>query len=228
VEDAAGDHVRLSSQAVRDGVEIGEDHSVSLAVSELVTGLVFPVAVLLLGALVSGLLIPGLTRRRDDHRKALEIKTGLVEEISESVMRFMMAIQFAELGSSAQTQDKFDEAYREWETESAVIGAKFGAYLHEGNLSADWAAFCKRLTRFYALSGVPLAERREAASELFEAYHINWPGSDVEPDVQTWRYVWGLLKNAILNEKAELSSRLLRARLDAFEHAGRFRRPTGP
>lgn len=197
----------------------------SLAISELVKGLVFPVAVLLLGALVSGLLIPELTRRRDDHRKALEIKTELVEEISESVMRFVMAVQFVVLGSASQTQEKYDEAYRAWETESAVIATKLAAYFRQSNIAGDWSAFAERVTRFYALTGVDLSQRRHAARPLMETYGLRWQGSDDPPTEQAWRQAWGTLKDAIFSEKTELIRRVLESPLDAFEGRRPLSRP---
>jgi hypothetical protein len=78
-----------------------------------------PLTVLLVGALISGLLIPAFTRRWQNHQKALEIKTELVSELSKSIMGIIMAIQFVRVGAKSQKQADFDQAYREWEIESA-------------------------------------------------------------------------------------------------------------
>lgn len=53
--------------------------------ADLVGDLLFPVVVLITGAFLTGLLIPAWTRHRDEHRKALEVKTELVTDMSEAV-----------------------------------------------------------------------------------------------------------------------------------------------
>jgi hypothetical protein len=87
----------------------------TLAVGDFVRYFVFPLGVLLLGVLVTGILLPELTTRRDNRRKALEIKTELVSAMSEAVMDFMMAMQFIVLGSVTFTPDDYANAYRTWE-----------------------------------------------------------------------------------------------------------------
>jgi hypothetical protein len=57
-----------------------------------------PFFLLLVGALISGLLIPYFTRRWQNHQKELEIKTNLVGRISESIMSMIMTNQFIEIG----------------------------------------------------------------------------------------------------------------------------------
>ena len=58
-----------------------------------------PLIVLLVGALISGLLIPAFTRRWQNYQKALEIKTQLVSDLSKSIMGIVMATQFAHIGA---------------------------------------------------------------------------------------------------------------------------------
>jgi hypothetical protein len=47
-----------------------------------------PLVVLVATALLTGLLVPGITREWQLRQKAIEIKVGLVAEMSEAVMRF--------------------------------------------------------------------------------------------------------------------------------------------
>jgi hypothetical protein len=88
-------------------------------------------------ALISNFLVPAITRRWQDHQKELELKTGFVSEISESVLDILLAIQFAEVAAGSQTQEQYNEAYRNWEKRKAVIGAKLRAYFPKNR---SWAS----------------------------------------------------------------------------------------
>lgn len=173
-----------------------------------VSGLVFPITVLLAGAVVTGLLVPAINRRREAQRKALEIRTGLVTEISDTVMGFVMSVQFAVLGAAGQSQEAYDQEYRSWETRSAVLGTKLDAYFPGTGLGRDWAAFAERVTAFYALTGVhDRAERERGAAPLLAHYGRAWPDG---PSDRAWIAAWGELKAAILEEKGVLIQRVLK------------------
>src|SRR5262245_28005345 len=118
-----------------------------------------PLTVLLVGALISGLLIPTFTRRWQNHQKALEIKTQLVSELSKSIMEIIMAIQFVHLDAKSLTQADFDKAYRNWEIESAVVGTQLQAYFPDTTIPAEWTTFSALVTDLYALEGVDPNER---------------------------------------------------------------------
>jgi hypothetical protein len=76
-----------------------------LAASETANNLLFPLIILLVGAGVSGFLVPRIVSQREERRKAIELKTSFVAEISEAVMGFLMAIQFAELARRERPAD---------------------------------------------------------------------------------------------------------------------------
>jgi hypothetical protein len=197
---------------------------VPLAVSDVVRLLVFPLVVLLAGAVVTGVLIPALSRRRDDYRKALEIKTDLVTDMSEAVTEFIMAIQFAVLGG--QDQKAYDEAFRSWEVRSAVIGTKLEAYFPGTSVAGAWTGFSDRVTRFYATTGIADPDRRRAAVEGLLGHYGLASGEEVARAVSGSRpsiddqLAWGTLKDAIQAEK----SALIRTVLDADTGGLRARR----
>jgi hypothetical protein len=72
-----------------------------------------PLTLLVLDAALTGLIAPWITSQWQHQQKRLEIKAGLVTELSELVMRLTMAIQFVHLGSKSFSQDNFDTAYLE-------------------------------------------------------------------------------------------------------------------
>lgn len=160
-----------------------------------------PLTVLLVGALISGLLIPAWTRRWQSHQKALEIKTQLVGDLSKSIMGMVMAIQFAHLRAGSLEPAAFDKAYRDWEIESAVIGTKLQAYFPDTRIPAEWTAFAALVTEFYALEGVDADARVRLGADL--ARRLGVPGGSQGSEE------WLALKNAILDRKSVLIRKVL-------------------
>lgn len=168
-----------------------------------------PLTILLVGALISGLLLPEFTRRWQNHQKALEIKTELVSDLSKSIMGMVMATQFAHVGAKSQKQADFDQAYRDWEIESAVIGTKLQAYFPDTTIPTEWTAFSALVTDFYALEGVGPDERSRFAADL--AKRLGVPSGD-----QGARD-WLALKNAILERKSALIQQVLKAAVSGLK-----------
>jgi len=164
--------------------------------------------VLLVGALISGVLIPAFTRRRHRHQKALEIKTQLVSDSSKSIMRIVVATQFARLGARSQSQDDFDRAYRDWEVESAVIGTTLVAYFPDTTIPADWVALSELVTGFYALEGIAVDARSEPAAALARRLGVS-VGPQGAGD-------WLALKNGLLTRKAALTQQILSAEISVW------------
>src|SRR5687767_12760316 len=123
-----------------------------------------PFTILLAGAAISGLLIPSITRRWQNHQKALEIKTQLVSDLSKSIMEIVMATQFAHLRAPSQQQADFDRAYRDWEIQSGVIGTKLQAYFSGSTIPEEWSQFSEIVTDFYALEAVDESQQYEQGS----------------------------------------------------------------
>jgi hypothetical protein len=87
-----------------------------------------PLLLLVVGAAISGLLVPYITSQWQNHEKELELKTTLVARLSEAVSKILTAAQFtnAEL---PETVDYY-QAYYEWETSSSAIGYYLQTLLH--------------------------------------------------------------------------------------------------
>ena len=114
--------------------------------------------VTVVAALLGSWLLPQLTRGWQNHQKSLEIKTGLVSQMSESVSsavatgRFIAAGLVAESSSDPRAeQGAWNDAYRTWTTESASIGAKLRAYFGAG-IGSDWQTFTYVITDYLQLS----------------------------------------------------------------------------
>jgi hypothetical protein len=125
-----------------------------LAVSDAVRYLAFPLTVLVMGALVTGWLVPRWTRRRDDHLRALEVKTQLVSDMSDIVIGFVTAVRFAV--EDADTQEpKFKEDYKAWENRRAVLGTKLEAYFPATNIQDDWGDFVVAVRELFEITQEP-------------------------------------------------------------------------
>jgi hypothetical protein len=139
--------------------------------------LTHPLVVLLVGAVITGLLIPWLTHGWQNRQKELEIKTGLVSDISESTMTILKRIEAVQVlrtglpqdasndnaapederkrGIKRQFQEAFDtmnQASQDFAIQSAVIRTKLQAYLPE--VSSNWSDFSDVVLRLYALEGI--------------------------------------------------------------------------
>jgi hypothetical protein len=122
-----------------------------------------PFLLLLVGAALTGIIVPAFTRRWQIHQKELEIKIDLVSDISESIMAFVMAIQVIHVGAKryghqsdqvTHFQEDLTKAYREWEVRSSVIGTKLQAYLPNTPIPEEWTHLSSVLEDFYALEGL--------------------------------------------------------------------------
>jgi hypothetical protein len=103
---------------------------------------------LLIEALVSSFLIPRLTRQWQNHDQELELKDDLVAQVNDTVTDFVMAVQFVELGSVTMSQEDFDDSYRQWEIESAIIESKLRVYYPGVPIASDWRTYSSLVTDF--------------------------------------------------------------------------------
>ena len=147
-------------------------------------------------ALLVNWLIPQLTRKWQDHQKALEIKTGLVSEMSESVSGAVMTGRFLASGlirkSSADPraeQRAWNEGFRDWTTRSASIGARLEAYISGNDTGSQWRSFSNVVTDFFQLSANVNDSRVSQVREILR--YSGLPG-----DVRLSRKDWVVLASA--------------------------------
>lgn len=184
-----------------------------------------PLFLLIAGAVVTGYLVPTITRYWQDRQKELEQRTGLVGDISENVMKIVMAVQFAhvwkanlsaseDIGSADQRRELMEQlnaAYMEWQVRSAVLGTKLEAYFKGGNddqLPEDWSAFSRAVERFYALEGVDTASWQRNAAALGDMLQqLRSPAKAMD---------WLALREAVLAVKATMIQRVLHGSIPVF------------
>jgi hypothetical protein len=115
---------------------------------------------LLVGALISSILVPSLTRQWQNHEKELEMKSRLVEDMNNSVTDFVMAVQFAEVGATSQSQADYDKAYRDWEIKRGQLASKIRVYFPGSRIADEWSRYSRAVTDFYVLSGIREESKR--------------------------------------------------------------------
>jgi len=143
--------------------------------TNLGTWLANPLLVTVVAALLGSWLLPQVTRKWQDHQKALEIQTGLVSEMSESASNAVATSRFIAAGLVAKSssdpraeQRAWNDGYREWTTASASIGAKLRAYFGAA-VGSEWQMFTYAVTDFVLLSAKPGpgSGREEQVAEIF-------------------------------------------------------------
>lgn len=132
-----------------------------------------PLLIAVIGSFLVYWLIPQLTRGWQDHAKILEVKTGLVADMSDSVGNATMTGRFIASGLIGRatddpnaTQRAFNDAYQNWTVKSAVIGSQLAAYFPRSDLAPRWRSYANVVTDFLQLSA--RGRRSDRASQLVE------------------------------------------------------------
>lgn len=153
-----------------------------------------PLVVAGVAALLGSLLVPSITRKWQDHQKALGIKTELVSEMSRSVSSGVANSRFIAAGlvarSSSHTgaeQQAWNDLYLDWTTSSASIAAKLQAYFGV-KVATRWQQFSYALTDFVALSARTGSGRQAQVAEIYD-YRNELPG--VQLAQAQWRRLAG-------------------------------------
>jgi hypothetical protein len=124
-----------------------------------------PLVVLTVGAALTGLLIPQLTQRWQDQRKALEIKAELIERVSRAVAEIFTAAQLASVGAASQTQDDFDDAYKAWIREKVILTSLLRGYFGDDRIDRAWSGCRGCAGAYYVQIGI----RRDSPEETSRA-----------------------------------------------------------
>lgn len=162
-----------------------------------------PLVLLFFGALLSGLLVPFITRNWQDRAKSLEIKTELVSELSETTMEMLMVVQFVHLGSSSMSQREFDLSFCGWEIRKMVIGTKLHAYFPGTLIPAQWEMYADIVTDFYALEGTPAEGLPEGRKQISSSLNkLFGTGEQIGDD-------WEDIRRGLLDGKAEIIQAVL-------------------
>jgi hypothetical protein len=179
-----------------------------------------PYLLVILTALVSGYLVERVSRNWQNHQIEVETKVALVESIGGAVSDLVLAVQFVEADGSLSQAD-FDQAYRDWERQAAMIGAKLRAYYSDDAVAQAWDDFTRTVNAFYALTGVDESHLQYHVAGLRNALELDDWETLADPQAKRdrspgYRQAWWQLREALLAKKDRIVRRLLDTPMTAF------------
>jgi hypothetical protein len=141
-----------------------------------------PLTIAAIGIVITGLLAPSFTRRWQSQQKDVEVRVGLVADMSECAMDLITRVQAANKLAHLpkerhhKREERMDHAQQSLATErqrfeirEAVIHTKLEAYFDTTSIPKRWRDLAKALTALAELEGSPdgvdAAERRAAQLE---------------------------------------------------------------
>jgi hypothetical protein len=180
-----------------------------------------PLFVTAVGLSVTALIVPRWTRRWQNHQKALELKMGLVSDITEQTVDFIRSIdavvsvraqasgskEWEDEDSSLKKQyrDAFDRlnlGYHSYEVARAVTAEKLRVYFPHTDLASKWESLSDTLLEVYRIQGT-------APSEYYD-HHLKQVAKGLAaPRGRTPQDVWIKLRATFLERKTGLIQELL-------------------
>jgi hypothetical protein len=164
-----------------------------------------------------GKLIP---RPTEPATPTIETRTRLASEVTESVVKLLSAVQFAE--QNAIDQDEYDRAYKDFQLKQAILGTQLRSYFRDPRVAADWKTLSEAVTEVYALSGTwsdaYRSQRIDSLKSSFSLDATDWELLQrVElkkgswEDSQMYHKAWWNLREAVLSRTADFAGRILDA-----------------
>jgi hypothetical protein len=185
------------------------------------SALMHPLTLLLLGALISGVLIPHIGRQWQIHDKELEVKEEVVKDINTSLTDFVNEAQFKLLNKPGHSPQEFDQAFREWEVKRGQISTTLRIYYPESRFASDWDSFSAGVTHFYDLSATTdLAQREELARHLETCFVAEGHLADLHEPADSpehWEHEVQILVEEIFEKKDHLVHDILYNRSDLWQ-----------
>jgi len=114
--------------------------------------LTHPLLLLLIGAVISGLLVPYITNQWQNHQKEMEIKTNLVTQISKAVSDIIIVSRMIQIPSFSNTNLSYANTFEDWEVSKSTIGSQIQAYFPQNNIRQEWDNLSSAITDFSGLS----------------------------------------------------------------------------
>ncbi|MEY2513369.1 MAG: hypothetical protein QOJ89_727 [bacterium] len=126
-----------------------------------------PLILIGVGAIVSGLLVPVLTRGAQNHQQALEIQRDLVNSISADTSPFFAATHANELVHRGRVPRSYDLAYQRWDARSNEIWTKLRTYYPDNDLPGECSALRQRVRGLYYFFRLPSGGDGPAARRFY-------------------------------------------------------------
>jgi hypothetical protein len=147
-----------------------------------------PLLILLVGASISALFVPVFTRRWQDHQRALDIQTSLVEQMAAASETFLVSVDENAFQMTDDTVDPRREkraaaalraSTRAWKIKEEVIATRLSAYYRNSSLAIDWHFFAEEAETLAGLADPdPLMYRESLRRALDNGYFKDVPNEE--------------------------------------------------
>jgi hypothetical protein len=165
-----------------------------------------PLFLLLIGAMISSLIVPVVTRIWQIHDKELEVKGEVIEQINGGLTDFVHEAEFRVLGTPGHTQEEFDDALLEWEVTRGQISTLLRIYYPDQDFARHWDRFSGGVIHFYELGDEQNPIRREQLARRLEGCFAD-PGELANlhnSDHEQWESEVQILVREIFMQKDQL------------------------
>lgn len=105
----------------------------------------------MVGAGITGLLLPDITNQWQNHQKELELKTDLANQISRAVANMIISGRLIQITGFINSSD-YGSAYIAWETAKSTIGSQIEAYFPNTQIKQEWDNLSTAVTEFVNLN----------------------------------------------------------------------------
>jgi Domain of unknown function (DUF4062) len=163
-------------------------------------------------------IAPALTRwlTQRSIRDANETSTRFADEVTQTLVRFLLAIQNAE--RHAIKQEEYDSAYHDWEVRRATLANRLQTEFRDASLAAGWSSLAEAVTALYRPSGTwsePYRSKVLGELKTFFSEETNWDclreykkKSRSNEDFQNYFSAWWKLREATLLKCGDLTRRI--------------------
>jgi len=172
-----------------------------------------PLVILLVGAVISGVLIPFFTRSWQNHQKSLDIKNDLVTEISKTVTTMMINVQYflenmkkMSKEEEQKIQQKYNNDYKNWSIAEEIISSRLEAYFPTQNIIQQWKEYTEIINNIYTLSTTDEKSKRPQKINEIKQY-LNAQASETTINQINWDMLEDRKK--YINEKGEFTNEYL-------------------
>jgi hypothetical protein len=183
-------------------------------ITTLLEGLRHPFVLLLIGAGISGFLIPFILNRWQKTQKKLELKTNILAKINECISNITTSLELYELEPKPMKMEDLAKAYLEWKRNEMVIRSNLKTYFSETNsILEGWEILARFVTDLYQLSQRGDAQGRK---EILQYIREKMPADRITEidfniiiernkntieEIQRYEQNWKKLKEQILKKK---------------------------
>jgi hypothetical protein len=194
-----------------------------------------PLLVLLIGALITGILVPEFTHRWQAAETAQNTKTRVITDVSDAASTAMTQLEIdmnpvlnsgvAAMGGRLNSSHAIAGSYNNWTMKSTSVSSELIAYLPGNNIPDQWGSVASLIKNFFLLTYATDGGMRQAYISHIKGYFdfhkinigVDW--SALQPDTpwtDQYRANWSRLEHQIMNVKDRLIASIMDASPPSF------------